>query len=116
MYAINELKKKQISELCIAMFQLTRLTIFFACRSCEYLKVPAVEQQQRTTILQLRNIRFFRDGTIVNHNNAELEYSDCVLLTFKKQKKDKKMDTITHMLQVKQNFILFAQQQVSFAV
>ncbi len=34
---------------------------------------------------------------LISHDNEELEFSDCVLLTSKKQKKDKKMDTITQM-------------------
>jgi hypothetical protein len=58
--------------------------------------VPATNQC-RTTILQLRNIRFFRDGKLISHNDAELEFLDCILLTFEKQKKDQKMDTITQM-------------------
>ncbi len=57
---------------------------------------PAAEQW-RTQILRLRNIRFFWDGKLINHNDDELEFSDCILLTFKKQKKDRKMDTITQM-------------------
>jgi hypothetical protein len=51
----------------------------------------------RTPYLRLRNIRFFQDGELIDHNDDELEFSDCVLLTFEKQKKDKKMDTITQM-------------------
>jgi hypothetical protein len=47
--------------------------------------VPATDQC-RTTILWLRNIRFFRDGKLISHNNAELEFLDCVSLTFEKQK------------------------------
>ena len=53
MCVIDELEKKKTSKLCTAIFQLTCLVIFFACRSCEYLKVPAADQQ-KTTILQLR--------------------------------------------------------------
>jgi hypothetical protein len=48
-------------------------------------------------ILRLRNIRFFRNGELIDHEEDELEFSDCVSLLFKKQKKDKKMDTITQM-------------------
>jgi hypothetical protein len=53
--------------------------------------------QRRTTILRLRNIRFFRNGKLIDHDDNELEFSDCVSLTFEKQKKDEKMDTVTQM-------------------
>jgi hypothetical protein len=96
MCVIAEIVKKTISKLSIAVSQLTCLAIFFACRSCKYLKVSAADQQQ-TTILQLCNIRFFWDGKLISHDDAELEFSDCVSFTFKKQKKDKKMDTVTQM-------------------
>jgi hypothetical protein len=96
MSVIAEIGRKTISELSIAVSQLTSLAIFFACRSCEYLKVPAADQCQ-TTILRLHNIRFFRNGELINHDDDELEFSDCVSLTFEKQKKDKKMDTVTQI-------------------
>ena len=97
MCVITEIGKKTISELSIVVFQFACLTIFFASQSWEYLKVPAAVQQQTTTILQLQNIRFFRDGKLISHNDAELEFSDCISLTFEKQKKDKKMNTVTQM-------------------
>jgi hypothetical protein len=96
MSVIAENGRKEISELSIAVSQLTRLAIFFACRFCEYLKVPAAKQR-RTRILRLRNIRFFRNGELIDHEDDELEFSDCISLTFEKQKKDEKMDTITQM-------------------
>jgi hypothetical protein len=65
-------------------------------RSCEYLQV-AKPDQRRTEILRLRNIRFFRGVEQLSHNNRELEFADCVALTFERQKKDEKMDTVTLM-------------------
>ena len=68
-------KKTTISELSIAVFQLACLAIFSsACQSCEYLKVPATEQWQ-TTIIWLQNIRFFRNGKLINQNDTEIEFS-----------------------------------------
>ncbi len=96
MCVIAKIGKKTLSELSIAVFQLACLAIFFACQSCKYCKVPPAKQGQ-TTILCLQNIRFFRDGKLIDHNNPELEYLDAVSLTFEKQKKDEKMDTITQM-------------------
>ena len=79
-----------------AIGQLTTLAIFFAMRSCEYLKVTQAEKQ-RTEILRLRNLRFFKDGKLVKHDDPHLEFSDCISITFKMQKKDEKNDTVTQM-------------------
>ena len=65
-------------------------------RSCEYLKVTKSEQR-RTEILRLRNVRFFRGDKQLGHDHRELEFANCVTLTFKRQKKDAKMDTATLM-------------------
>ena len=54
-------------------------------------------EKRRTDILRLRNIRFFRSGRLLNHLDPQLEYADCVSKTFKWQKKDKRMDTVTQM-------------------
>ena len=65
-------------------------------RSCEYLKV-AKPDQRRTKILRLRNIRFFRGNEQLVHDHRELEFADCVALTFEQQKKGKKMGMVTLM-------------------
>jgi hypothetical protein len=69
---------------------------FFACRSCEYVKVSQAEKR-RTDILRLRNLRFFRNGKELGHDSPLLEYADCVSITFEWQKNDKRMDTVTQM-------------------
>ena len=91
---ISTLAKQQLSELDRAIIQLTGLDIFFAFRSCEYLDVPYAEHGQ-TEILRLRNIRFFKDGELVQHSHPELEFADCVSLTFERQKRKEKNDTVT---------------------
>ncbi len=96
MSVISELGKKTILELSTAVFELAGLGIFFACRSCEYLKVSAAEQQQ-TKILSLKNIKFFKERCLLAHNHDELEFADCVSITFEQQKKDEKMNTVTQM-------------------
>jgi hypothetical protein len=58
---LNELGKRQVSELDRAIAQLTISAAFFACRSCEYLRLPQREMKC-TKLLCLRNIRFFKDG------------------------------------------------------
>ena len=70
-----------------AIGQLATVAILFAMRSCEYLKVTQAEKQ-RTDILRLLNLRFFRDGKLIEHNDPHLEFSDCISITFEMQKKD----------------------------
>jgi hypothetical protein len=62
---------------------------FWAMRSCEYLKVPKVEQRQ-TKQLCLRNIVFIKHGEILDHSSAKLNSADCIAITFERQKNDKK--------------------------
>jgi len=78
---IRELLKNKLSKTKRAIGQLGGSAFFFAKRSCEYLKVKESEKR-RTDILRIRNIRFFRDGKLVKHNDPMLEYSDCVSKTF----------------------------------
>ncbi len=79
-----------------AIGQLTALAIFFAMRSCEYLKVTQAEKR-RTEILRLRNFRFSKNGKLVEHDDPHLKLSDCISITFEMQKKDEKNDTVTQM-------------------
>jgi hypothetical protein len=76
--------------------QLTILAFFFAVRSYEYVKVQQ-QHKQRTEILCLQNLQFFKKGRLINHNNPSLEYSNCINIIFKMQKKDEKNNTTTHM-------------------
>jgi hypothetical protein len=69
---------------------------FFACRSCEYLKVQQAEKR-RTDILRLRNIRVFKNGRELPHNHPDLERAEVVSITFEMQKKDKKGDTVNQL-------------------
>jgi hypothetical protein len=83
---LRELAKRQVSELDKAISQLTICAGFFACRSCEYLKVPRREMK-RTKLLRLRNIRFFKDGRLISTPSENLEFADSVAVTFEMQKK-----------------------------
>jgi hypothetical protein len=91
---LEELAKRQVSELDHAVTQLTIIAGFFACRSCEYSRVPKREQK-RTKLLCLRNIRFFKDGRLIDTPSEELELADCVSVTFEMQKNDAKNETVT---------------------
>ena len=65
-------------------------------RSCEYVKVPQ-QEKQCTDILRLRNLRFFKDGRLIGHNNPSLEQANCLNVTFEMQKKDEKNEATTQM-------------------
>jgi hypothetical protein len=63
-------------------------------RLCQYSKVSRAEKRQ-TKQLCLRNIVFIKDGNILDHTSARLDPADCVLITFERQKNDRKSDTVT---------------------
>lgn len=88
--------KLQVTETQRALSQLSIGAYLFACRSCEYLKVPK-QEQRRTDVLRLRCIRFFKDGRALKHDNPLLEFADCVAVTFEFQKKEEKNDTVTQI-------------------
>jgi hypothetical protein len=93
---IAEIAKQKLTELQCAILQLTILVFFFATRSCKYVKVQQQEKQQ-TKILCLQKLRFFKNGWLVNHHNPSLKFANCINITFKLQKKDKKNNTVTHI-------------------
>ena len=81
-----EIAKLQLTETQRAISQLTIGAFYFAMRSCEYVKVPQA-LKHRTDILRLRNVAFLRKGRILPHSSPNLEYADCVIITFEFQKK-----------------------------
>jgi hypothetical protein len=87
---IKLLALKKETEIQRAISQLTIGAFFFACRSCEHLKVPKQDQHQ-TKQLTLGNIAFSKDGNVILHSNPNLYLADSVSLTFESQKNDKKM-------------------------
>ena len=93
---IAKIAKRKLTELQCATSQLTILAFFFAMRSCEYVKVTQ-QEKRRTEILRLRNLRFFNNGRLVPHDDPNLEYSNCLNITFEMQKKDEKNNTTTQM-------------------
>ena len=60
------------------------------------MKVPQSEIR-RTDILRLRCIRFFKDGRELRHSDPNLEYADCVSITFEWQNKYERNDTVTQL-------------------
>ena len=82
---IAKITKQKLTELQCAISQLTILAFFFAMHLCEYVKVPQQEKQW-TKIDRLRNLCFFKNGQLFNHNDPFLEDSDCLNITFEMQK------------------------------
>jgi hypothetical protein len=69
--------------------------LFFAMRSCEYLKTAA-EEKKRTKIIRIGNITFKKGNKIIDHSDPELSSSDLVRIRFVFQKNDKR-DVCIHM-------------------
>lgn len=70
--------------------------IFFAMRSCEYLKTGTPERDKRTNILCLRNLVFKKEGRIIKHTSQHLASSELVIITFEFQKNTKRNKSV-HM-------------------
>jgi hypothetical protein len=92
---LDKLAKCQVTELDIALGQLTIGAAFFACRSCKLLTVPKREER-RTKLLCLQNIRLSKDGHLIPVPSADLESADSIAITFKMQKNNSKFDTVIH--------------------
>ncbi len=92
---LDELVKRQVAELDRAVAQLTISAAFFACHSCEYLKVPRREMK-RTKLLCLRDIRFFKNGHLLPEPSDDLEFADSVAMTFEMQKNEENHETVIH--------------------
>jgi hypothetical protein len=85
----------RFSENQIAIRELAIGAYLFACRSCEYLKVPATEKK-KTVILHLKDIRFSKIGFELKHTDPHLELVDSISLNFTNQKNRVKDDLVTH--------------------
>ena len=69
--------------------------IFFAMRSCEYLRTAA-EETKRTKMIRVGNITFKKNGKVLSHSHPELHKSDMVKIRFTYQKNDRR-DVCIHM-------------------
>jgi hypothetical protein len=92
---LDKLALRQVTKLDKAIGQLKFGAAFFACRTCEYSKVPRREQKW-TKLLCLRNIRFFKDGHLLLASLDNLELADSIAITFKMQKNNMKHETVIH--------------------
>ena len=85
-------KEEALAYLCIE-------AIFFAMRSCEYLRSIHREDSKRTRILRLKNIVFKKKGNLLEHDSTHINSADLVIITFKFQKNDKRNKTV-HMFKM----------------
>ena len=70
--------------------------IYFAMRSCEYLRTAGTKDSKRTKILRLRNLRFKKNGRVLAHDSQGLIHADLVMITFEFQKNNIRNRTV-HM-------------------
>ena len=84
----NTVENLAIAQLCIG-------AICFAMRSCEYLQTNIPAEQRRTKTLQLRDLRFYKKGRIINHTDANLALADTVTITFEFQKSEERHESVT---------------------
>ena len=79
-----------------AVTQLLIGAIFFAMRSCEYLRTSARDGAKRTKVMRVGGIMFKKEGLILDHSSNDLHEADIVRLTFEYQKNDRR-DVRIHM-------------------
>jgi len=63
----------------VAAGQLGKGAFFFAMHFCEYLKVLG---ERRTKLLELQNLRFFKDHQEVPHHDLNLHLDDSITIKF----------------------------------
>jgi hypothetical protein len=76
-------RSSAITELDFHTADLAIGAFFFACRSCEYLKVKG---KRRTKTLRIQDIEFRKGRVIVPHDSPDLHLADKVTLFFRDQK------------------------------
>jgi hypothetical protein len=91
---LSAIALKDTTETQVATSQLILGAFFFACRSCEYLRVPNAKEK-KTKCLTLRNIAFHLNGAVLPHSSPLLTVADNVAITFETQKNGRKFDTVT---------------------
>ena len=91
------------SPLDVAITWLLIGALFFAMRSCEYLKTCTIEESKRTKMIRLKSIKFRFKGKIIHHSSKFLPAADIVMITFEFQKNDWRTQTV-HMFKTKANY------------
>jgi hypothetical protein len=90
---LHKFYRLSISSIDKALCQLFIIAFFFTMRSCKYIKVSG---KRKTKLLTLKNIKFYKNKKLLDHEYKYLHLADTISLTFEQQKRDTKNDTITH--------------------
>jgi hypothetical protein len=91
------------SERDLAVSWLMIGAIFFAMRSCEYLKTAA-EEKKRTKIIRIGNVSFKKQNRTLNWSDDNLDKADLVRIRFVFQKNDRR-DVCVHMFRSGDNVL-----------
>jgi hypothetical protein len=89
---LKSMKARAITNADIAAAALAMGAFFFACRSCEYSRVPG---PRRTKTMRIGDVQFRLGNTIIPHSSPKLHLADTVSLTFRDQKNRAKFATRT---------------------
>ncbi len=81
---LRQFTKIAISSTDKEIHELFTGAIFFAMRSCEYLKVSG---PRKTKIIALHNIRLFIGNRQLTHSDPNLHLETTISITFEEQKK-----------------------------
>lgn len=92
---VHKLYNESSYPLARACTQLIIGAFFFAMPSCEYSKTTSPSESRVTHILTIGNIRFFKNQSLISHNNPDLSSADIVSITFISQKNKEKHQTIS---------------------
>jgi hypothetical protein len=77
----------------LAAADLAMGAFFFACRSCEYVKVSG---ERRTKTIQIGDVQFRHGRIIIPHSSPEIYQAETVAIVFRDQKNRHKMVTRTN--------------------
>ena len=90
MSAIRKIMEVVITDKDLAIAWLLTGAIFFAMRSCEYLRTGREEVSKRTKIIRLKNIIFKKEGTTIDHRSESINEAYILAITFAFQKNDRR--------------------------
>jgi hypothetical protein len=89
--------KSTLDPVSIAKAELTTGALFYGMRSCEFVDVPAREQQ-KTRLVEIRDICFWNSrNEVINQKHRKLKrLATSMSITFREQKNGEKCETIAH--------------------
>ena len=101
---LKKMMEVSITQEELALIHICIGAISFTMSSFEYLRYTHREDSNRTKVLRLRNIRFKKNGILLDHNPQLLLYADLVAITFESQKSNMRNKT-DHMFKINDNLL-----------